>query len=233
MQLEEGSIVGDKKKGTALFALDPEFKSKMEKLLPTLAQSLRNLNNHLLRKAKIRQTADIINIAPRSLNKIITRYELHRLKENRKIPYYHYHQTSIGNLTKALRSPELALLSMREQEKRGETFDSEGSRPDLVQFTTDQTDHKGNLEKRAIQSVGATGTGVTLVYKESLTQEDDFDIFDFYHGVPIAPFSQVETILCNSPIDMQTVQKLLKDSNLQINVDLVERWYANLDANVD
>jgi hypothetical protein len=59
-------------------------------------------------------------------------------------------------------------------------------------------------------------------------EQPDFDIFDYYHGVPEAPLDMVSVLLCNNNEDKGKLEQILAEAGKNLRVSLVEEWYATL-----
>jgi hypothetical protein len=194
-----------------------------------LTQNLRMTDHPRLRDAKLARIARQNGIDKDVLRQRATTAEIEKLKKNKKLPIYHYHQTSLQNFIEIINSEQKSLLSQNKQVEKGKQFTSSGSRPGLVQFTVDWVDNDGHITKQAVSSVGARGKGVVLVFDESIMTQPNFDIFDYYHGIPEVSLDHVSCLLCNSNEEKERLEQIIFDDQINLRVMLVEEWYKSLE----
>lgn len=152
-------------------------------------------------------------------------YKKEQIKATEHGPLYHYHQTSLDNLSAIVHVG--GLLSYNAQKELAVAKKGAGSRPDVVQFTRDHYDRDGHLVKPGLvggRTVGGSESDVALIFEPTIMDTPGYDGIVEYPNAPSAPTSLLSAVAVAREQDIPHVQAILAAQDVQAEVVTRQQW---------
>ncbi len=183
--------------------------------------------NGLHKRIRIGQIAKSKSVTPEQIFQELNTYRKFVIREKEKGNIRHFHRTSIKNFKSIAEVGRLLSRTKLKEIKPGINIPMWSS-SDNIMMTRDKYDTNGNMIEPGFHEqevVGASGTGVVLVFRDDIIDKEDYDATGVYPTAGELSLSEYcEVILVDSEKDLQEVEQILLQNNLKIPVALKTEW---------
>ncbi|MDA3815438.1 MAG: hypothetical protein PF549_03655 [Patescibacteria group bacterium] len=230
-------IIGTKKNldGTIDYSHAAILNKKIEKKTNSVLteDELKNLSIQLLsateigKKIRLKQLAKEKESVVEEILQELRMYKKTQIKNKEKGNIRHFHRTGIENFKIMAEMGKLISRSKLKKERPGHKMPSWSSSDDVM-MTRDKFDSDGNMLEPGFyekEVVGASDSGLILIFKESIMNQDNYDVTGHYPTVSELSLEEYcEFLLVNTEKDKILVQQILLSNNLNIPVFLKSDW---------
>lgn len=197
-----------------------------EKEVKNLCRML-HVETEFWKNIKLRQIAKQKSVNPEQILQEVRIYVKSVVRENEKWQLRHYHSTSMEKFQ--IIAQMRRLLSRSKLKKLKPDIDiPKWSASDDVMMTRDKYNSEGKLMTpgfRENESVGASGSDILLVLRDSIMEKKDYDVTSMYPTISDLKLNDYcEVILVESNQDYQKLQKILSKNKLNIAISLKNTW---------
>ena len=179
------------------------------------------------RMIRLRRFAREKGVSPEQLLREVNLYSVSEIQKKEKGEIRHFHRTSVDSLISMIQMGRM-LSRSKLRELRPDLQLPAWSASDNVLMTRDQFDADGKLVLPGFhngESYGASGSGVLMVFKDTVMQNETYNAVDSYPSVADLPIEEhCEVILVDSQEDRKKIEETLRDNSRSIPVMMKSEW---------
>lgn len=210
---------------------EQEEKKDMQPILSE--KELQSLSMQLLttsefqKNIRLKQIANQKETSPEQILQEIRKYAKIQIRNKEKGSLRHFHRTSPQNFQTIAEMGRLISRSRLKKERPDHSIPGWSSSDDVM-MTRDKYSSNGDMVQPGFYSqevVGASGSGIMLVIKDSIMDREDYDATGDYPTISDLPLEEYcEVILVNSQKEEKQVEQILSTNNLNIPISLKSTW---------